>query len=298
MARIQMLMVASQGGSIRDSIQIIEVGKEVAHQYLEAGRELAHAWLDLLEQVEPQPILFLDHWDMLLDLAEKDFATWLVEEVLIRLHRRRRGFRMVIASDRPRDSDRLLAQRVPTEETIGCEVKPLEPRHAQVLMQEQGLTDDTIRTMVLDRVGGNPLLIKLAVDLWREQPDLDLTGLGRELDSRAATRWFLTAICENLGDQRTKNVLERGVVLQHFRLDTLRAVCGLPDLDLAWYTNFVSRSFVQRSVLQPRHEQLYEFQRTVRTVQLSHMWQVDVQGFRALHGKALAWYRSVPGAGG
>jgi hypothetical protein len=292
---IEMLMLAMQGTAIRDSTQVVDVGSELARQYREAGSELAYAWLDLLRHVEATPIVFLDHWDMLLDHAEKGFAAWLVEELLNGMRLRRPSFRAVIASDRPIDADWLLNQRIESEERVTHEVKPLTPEYARTLMEDEGLADASVQAAILDRVDGNPLLIKLAVDLWREQPELDLSGLSRELDSRAATDWLLTRICENLADEWTRKVLQRGVVLQHFTLGTLKAVCELPDMDGDWYERFKSRPFVQRSTHQPSE---HEFQRTVRTVQLGYLWQIDKPRFRHLHGKALSWYSSLPGAEG
>lgn len=286
---IEMLMHAKEGASIRDSKQVAYVGRELARQYREAGSELAYSWLDLLRHVEATPIIFLDHWDMLLDHAKQDFAVWLVEEVLGGIRRRRPGFRVVIASDRPIDADWLLNQRVKMEERLTHEVMPLAPKHARTLMESEGLADATVQATILDRVDGNPLLIRLAVDLWREQPELDLSGLSRRLDSRAATDWLLARICENLADEWTKRVLQRGVVLQHFTLGTLRAVCELPDMDGDWYERFKARPFVQSSAHQPTE---HEFQRTVRTVQLGYLWQIDQPRFRELHGKALQWYSS------
>jgi hypothetical protein len=297
-ADLEVLKYASPGSTIRDSTQIVDTGKEVALQYREAGSELAYTLPDLLGHFQDTPILFLDHWDMLLDKAEERFATWLFEELVVGMRRRRPGFRAVIASDRPKDADWLLNQRLKDRECISHELKPLAPEHARTLMEDEGLADATVQATILDKVDGNPLLVKLAVGLWREQPELDLSGLSRRLDSRAATDWFLKRICENLADGRTKKALERGIVLQHFTLDTLQAVCELPGLDNTWYTRFVSRPFVQRSAHRPSE---HEFQRTVRTVQLGHLWQSNrrgEEGFHYLHGKALRWYRSLPGAEG
>ena len=292
---IEMLMLAKEGASIRDSKQVANVGKELARQYREAGSELAYSWLDLLRHVEATPIVFLDHWDMLLDHSEKDFAVWLFEELLTGIRRRRPGFRVVIASDRPLSADWLLNQRVNREESVTHEVMPLTPEHARTLMEDEGLADAAVQATILDRVDGNPLLIKLAVDLWREQPQLDLSGLSRELDSRAATDWLLARICENLADEWTKRVLQRGVVLQHFTLGALRTVCELPDMDGDWYERFKARPFVQRSAHQPSE---HEFQRTVRTVQLGYLWQNDQLRFHQLHGKALNWYSLLQEARG
>lgn len=291
-ATVKAPILAFRASLIRPT-QNIDLGSEVLVQQLEAGRALANAWFDLIDQVEGRLVLFIDHWERLLDSKRQDFALWLVEDLLSRLHDQRPECRVVIASEHRPRRDQLLRQLVNAGEMVSQQVQPLRADHARTLMEGNGLDDGAVQAQILERFGGNPRLIELAVELWHEQPELELADLEHGWDVRATTNWLLQRICDNLTDESVEETaVTRGVVLQSFRFDTLKEVCDLPDLPASWYENFISRSFVQRVPPRPGGKELNRFHRTVRTVGLGYLWQTNLTGFHELHHKALKWYES------
>jgi hypothetical protein len=199
---------------------------------------------------------------------------------------------VVAGSLRSLESDRLVTNAIPMDEISTVRLEPLSREDATSMMAQAGVTDQEFQDAVFERVGGHPGLIGLAVALWRERPGVDLSRLVDDLDSEAASAWFVGQLIENMKDSRSRKALERGVVLKQWMLEMLTAVSECQDLDPSWYEAFVDYPFVQDS---EKGRRLKKFVELVRRIRLRQIWEQQPTLFRQLHSKALEWYTEADG---
>ncbi len=278
-------IVATGGAAISNPTQtmIVHMEEGLARIELEAARAQTQAWLKLAEHLDVPLVIFIDHWDSLIQRGTTDFRAWLAQDLLLVAHQKLPGLRIVVAGDQPLQEPGL------DDGTINIELSPLSLKYARQLMQTGGLATANLQEAIFNRTGGNPLLLNLAVTLWQETPSPDLTGLVQGLSVRAASEWLLGRISERLVDPRSQLVLERGVVLVSWTRDVLAAVCEDDELDLSWYKDFIAYPFIQDVPGQPGFK---TFIRTVREIQISQLWYNHRQLFYKTHANALKWYTS------
>jgi hypothetical protein len=284
-------ILAVGGSTISDVSQTMDVHAEegLARIELQAARECVRVWLDLAQQLDGLFVVLIDHWDALVERGSADFRAWVAQDLLLTAHRRLPGLRVVIASDRP------LSEPGLDEGTAHVELLPFSPQDARRMMREGGLNAPHIQSTIIERTGGNPLLLNLALTLWQQDPGLDLSDLVRGLSVRAASEWLLGRISERLTDPRSRDVLERGVILMTWTRDVLAAVCERDDLDSPWYQTFTAYPFVQEAPAQPG---LKTFIRTVREIQIGQLWLNHRPLFHQTHANALRWYTEWGGGEG
>jgi hypothetical protein len=282
------LMVSQQnlavgGATIANSPQtmVVHMDEGLARIELEAGRSWTQAFLQLASYLNEPVLLLIDNWDALVQRGSPDLCIWFGQEVLLALHRQVPLFRVVVAGDRPFRESGL------DEGVVNIELPALTSAQAGQLMRQQDLTDDMLITAIYERTEGNPLLINLALTLWQENPDLDLTGLVEGWSVHAASEWLLGRILDNLSEPRSQIAIQRGAILRSWTLDILEAICQRDDFDLDWYRQFALYPFVQEVANRPG---LYTFVRTVREVQIGQLWRNRRRWFHQTHGRALAWY--------
>jgi hypothetical protein len=270
----------------------IQESEARASQYREAQHERARAWLDLAGLQDGNLLVFLDHWDTLRRRVEDDDRAWLVEDLLLGGHRALPSFRAVVASDRPLASDPLITHLVDPKEIVSRQLPPLDDDDALELMRQQGVEDAGLQKVILEHCRGLPALINLAVAAWRERRGLDLDTLAEDLDTETASKWFLGELVAAMNDDRSRLVLQKGVILRQWILDTLSTVCERGDLDLLWLNDFASYPFVQDS---KNHPGFKEFVGLVREIEVAQLWQQQPAEFQRLHRNALNWYRQTDG---
>ena len=275
--------LATAGSTISNVSQsmIVNMEEGLARIELEAARARTRAWLDLAEHLEGAFVILIDHWDALVQRGSPDFRAWMAQDVLLAAHQRSPTLRVVVASEQP------LRETGLDEGVANVELPPLSRKHAGQLMREGGVNDPAIQAAIWERTGGNPLLLNLAITLWRQEPDLDPGGLVQGLSVRAASEWLLGRISERLADPRSRAVLERGVILVTWTRDLLEAVCERDDLDSSWYRLFTAYPFVQDAPGQPG---LKIFIRTVREIQIAQLWRNHRPLFHTTHANAFRWY--------
>lgn len=286
---IKQKMVATAGATISNSPQtiIVEMDKALARLEKKAALEHIQALLELIQHLDEQFIIFIDHWDTLVEHGTKDYQEWLIQDVLLEGHQRlantRVSMRVIVGSDRPLDETDF------NKGIINFELVPLSHEQCQQLMIQLGMEDPKIQDDICNRTGGNPLLISLAVTLWREANAIDLTDLEEDLSVRAASQWLLRRIIMRLSDERTRDILTRGVMLQRWKRDTLEAVFGRQDLDFAWYDNFIKYPFVQDV---PTYRGWKTFIRIIREIQIDQIWRERRPWFYETHKAALNWFKA------
>lgn len=280
--------LAVAGSTISNVSQsmIVNMEEGLARIELEAARAYTRAWLGLAQYLEEPLVILIDHWDSLVQRGSTDFRAWMAQDVLLAAHQRLPGLKVVVASDRP------LREPGLDEGLVNMELPPLSREHAGQLMLEGELETPQVQAAIFERTGGNPLLLNLAITLWQEDPDLDLTDLVQGLSVRAASEWLLGRIGERLADPRSRAVLERGVILIIWTRDVLEAVCERHDLDLSWYRDFTAYPFVQDAPSQPG---LKTFIRSVREIQIGQLWHNHRRLFHKTHANALQWYTDQKG---
>ena len=270
----------------------VYLNQEKGREQLEEGREMARAWCQLLASAKKKPLLFLDHWEMLVEHGSMDFCPWMVEDILIKSHAQNPSLKVVLSSDHPPTADGFFGNVLKKNDYLLHVLEPMDREYALAMLTREGLTNGNLQEFIFERVGGNPLLLMLAVDLWREQPDMDWSGLQRELDEHAYLDWLLGRIRQSMADERSLTALSQGVVLKAWKLDMLKAICNRPDLTPDWYRGFISRSIVQDVWNRSGYKQ---FVRSVREIQLRQLWFQDAQQFHQLHGRALDWFEEKEG---
>jgi hypothetical protein len=260
---------------------IVDLDEGLARIELKAARERVKAWQDLVTLIHEPLLLFMDHWDTLLERGTLNYRLWITEDVLWATRRRCPQLRVILANEQP------LREISLSEGVINFALMPLSAKHAHQLMAESGLSDSDIRDAIYERVGGNPLLLNLAITLWQQSQNYDLADLMQGLSIRAASEWLLRRILERMEDERSRVILERGVILQRWTLETLQQVCARNDLDLYWYENFSRYPFVQDDAMHPDNK---TFIRTVREIQIEQLWRNMRLIFREAHASAFRWY--------
>jgi len=276
---------AQDHASIVDSPQTIHV--HLGQVLVEAARARASAWIRLASESGCPVCLFLDGWDDLRDRAQEEIRAWVIEALLWQGHAALPMLRVVASSDRSLRSEEQGLQPIPVLETDDVELGPLTEAEAISLSAELGLEDPAARQALFRWSGGYPGLIELAVAVCRSHPEREREELTRDFTREAGLDWFLRKLVASLEDEDSKKVLERGVVLRHWVLETLGRVCECEDLDLAWYAQFVENPFVLDADGLPGYKRFADL---VRGVQLPQLWQQQPGLYRALHGRALAWY--------
>jgi hypothetical protein len=283
-------IIARQNAVVTSARQNINLSIDLEQEQLQVRREMAHAWGDLLKTGHGRVVFFGDHWDLLSSQASPGFSTWMVEDLLLRSRKERSiEFKVVLAGDDFPRNEAFFRAASESGDLLLHSLQPLELEDARTLMRAKKIGSEQLQTVIYQKVGGNPLLIGLAADLHRENPTLDWTELEQKLDERAHINWFLDRIAQSLTDERSRLALNRGVVLQRWKLDMLKAVCDCQDMDLKWYSDFASHSFVQDEWKKKGYKQ---FVRSVREVQLRQLWFEDEKQFHQLHHKALDWYEN------
>ena len=240
------------------------------------------AWLDLAKELKDSLVIFIDHWDLLALKGEPVFRRWFLESLLLGASRNLPGFRTVLACDLPFNE--------PGFENGVCarELQPLNQADAQLLLEQTGVDRPELCEALFQRLGGNPLLLKLAGALYCKNPGINLSDLNCNLDVQAATKWLVRGIRANFTDDGSKKALTRGVILDYFNLEMLRSICEIQNLDDDWYDTFSAYPFLVDSLSKSGYK---EFVRTVREIQISWLWSQEQREFKRLHGIALDWYR-------
>lgn len=285
----QNTLIARNNSIINTPKQNINVylNQELGKEQLKEGREMARAWSQLLASAKKKPLLLLDHWEMLTEFGSDDFCPWVLEDFIIKSHAQNPNLKVVLSSDHVPTADLFFSNVLKKEDYHLQGLEPLDKGYSLAMLAQGGLIDGNLQEFIFERVGGNPLLLMLAVDLWREQPDLDWSGLEHELDEHAYLDWLLGRIRQTMADARSLAALSQGVVLRAWKLDMLKAVCDRADLSPEWYRDFISRSIVQDVWNRSGYKQ---FVHSVREIQLRQLWFQDTQQFHDLHGRALRWF--------
>lgn len=288
--RLTQKVEASSGGQISHVTQqaTLNVDRLAWERQIEshAARDQMQALLELCQGYKGTFVIFLDHWDSMLHTTTSEYKDWVVQGVLRRLQKELSGLRAVIAADRPLEDaalDKGVAQ---------LELQPLAPQDAVSLMVTGGLQETQIQSAIFEWTGGNPLLIKLAVELWKLEPTLNLQDLAEGWSVKAASEWLLQRIIERLPDKRSRKVLERGVILRKWTLNDLAHVFSQENLDLQWYNRFTNYPFVEHLTNPPGYK---AFVRTVREIQIAQLWQNKIEAYLGTHSQAYSWYTGQPG---
>jgi hypothetical protein len=284
---IKQEMILKAGATISNSPQTTVVDMDEALARLERGAWFAHtqALLEVAQHANGVIPVFIDHWDSFVERGNSDIRVWFVQDVLL-------GGRQLLAQTEAQlrvfiGSDRLIDDIDDDDAITNVELGPLSYAESQQLMAEGGLEDPRVHASVFDRTAGNPLLINLALTLWREDPEMDLTELVDDLSVRAASKWLLERIIDRLSDKRSQAVLIRGVIPQSWTLDTLAVVCEREDLDFAWFDKFTSYPFVQDA---PVAHGWKSFVRIVREIQIDRIWRERRPWFYQAHRAARDWF--------
>lgn len=284
---IKQIIYAEERSTITHPKQTVELGKEGASIFHDAWHEQARVWIELVKHLDRSLVLRIDNWAALIEYGQDDFRAWIIEGLWLRAHQTLKRFRLVVESTRSVANDRLVTKAIPGDQIATVELEPLNHDNAISLMAGAGVTDPAFQEAAFQRVGGHPGLLSLAAALWKERPGIDLSRLVKDLDTEAASVWFVGELLENMKDPRSRKALARGVVLQQWMLEMLSAVSDLQDLDPSWYEAFVDYPFVQDSE-EGRH--LKKFIELVRRIRLRQIWQQNRPLYQQLHENALEWY--------
>lgn len=280
----------AQIASIINSPQtmVVNMSKERQDAELQAAAQQSEALAELLAHLVDPFVIFIDHWDLLAE-DNPSLCTWMLQDVLFKAHCRQPKVRAAIAGDQPLNSAALATA------VVNFPVKPLTTAESRLLLEQAGITNPETQTLILDRTGGNPQLLNLAVSLWATDSMVELTELAQGLADRAASEWFLDRIVKGLRDKRSQAALMQGVVLRNWTRDTLEAVCQPQEkpFEPIWYRDFTAHSFVQDVAHKPGWK---TFDRIVREIQTSELWRDNHDLFRETHRKAYEWYNSAKGA--
>jgi hypothetical protein len=287
--KVTQIVQASSGGQISNVNQhaALNVDRQAWERQIvvSAARDQMQALLELCQGYEGSFVIFLDHWDSLVKTAAPDYKEWVVQGVLRKLQKQLGSLRAVIAADRP------LEEAALDRGVIQIELQPFAAQDAALLMSTIGLNDPKIQAAVFEWTAGNPLLIQLAVELWKLEPMLDLEDLAEGWSVKAASEWLLQRIIERLPDDRSRKVLERGVILRKWTLNDLAHVFSPEDLDLHWYNEFTTYPFVEHLTRPPGYK---AFVRTVREIQIAQLWQNKTDDYHETHSYAYRWYKGQP----
>jgi len=275
------LIINAYNSKVSDISQNVDYAQFMLQFRLEGARKRIINWLKLAKNVEQRWVIFIDHWDALVELGAPEVYRWVIDDFLCLASQALKGFRTVMASGSLLKDSRLeqVAQQVP--------LTPLGKDDSLNLLIQYEVDDKDVREFIFERTGGNPFLQRLAARLWKERPDLDLRGLDKELPVQAAAAWILNELSSRIKDSRTKTALEQGVVLEWFNRDVLAAVCEAEDFDMSWYSQFTTYPFIESAWKRPGYSQ---FVRLVRRIRIDALWQQNRKLFWKLHSKAHAWY--------
>ena len=280
----------AQIASIINSPQtmVVNVSKERQDAELQAAAQQSEALAELLAHLVDPFVIFIDHWDLLAE-DNPSLCTWMLQDVLFKAHGRQPKVRAAIAGDQPLKPASLATM------VVNVPVKPLTTAESRLVLEQAGITNPETQALIIDRAGGNPQLLNLAVTLWATDPTVELTELAQGLADRAASEWLLDRIVKGLGDKRSQAALMQGVVLRYWTRDTLEAVCQPQEepFEPIWYRDFTAHSFVQDVAHRPGWK---TFDRIVREIQTSELWRDNHDLFRETHRRAYKWYSSAKGA--
>jgi hypothetical protein len=247
----------------------------------DAARERMNLWLTYAKKTAKPWVVFIDHWDSLIEFGSNEAYEWVVSEFLLPASKNLPQFRSLLANSSllPKEGIGEIALQIP--------LNPLLPEHSAILLGWEEVNDPIVRQFILERSGGNPFLIKLAAQLWKERPDLDLSGLEKELPVQAATEWILDQMSQRMHDPRSRSALEHGVVLEWFNRDVLAYVCEAHDFSAEWYADFSRYPFVENVWKRAGRKQ---FVRLVRKIKVNALWQQDIEAYHHLHQNARDWF--------
>jgi hypothetical protein len=276
---------ASGGSQISDISQqsTLNLDRQAWERQVEvsAARDQVQALIELCQKLNMPFVIFLDHWDSLVKIATNDYIDWIIQGLLLKLHKALGSLRIVIAGDKPLD-ETTLAKGV-----VQIELAPFTAPDAASFMQILSLQDQNIQSAIYEWTGGNPLLIQLAVELWKLEPHITLEDLAEGWNVKAASQWLLQRILTRLPDDRSRKVLERGVILRKWTLNDLANVFSQENLDLQWYNDFIKYPFVEHLSRPPGYK---SFIRSVREIQISQLWQNKMKDYLGTHSNAYHWY--------
>src|SRR5574337_34895 len=132
--------VTASGGSVvsrvKQEIDIAVDRKEWERNIeLHAAQDRMQALLELCEEMPRQLVLFVDHWDTFEKDGADDYRMWVMQGVILALHKILPRFRVVLASDRPLEGSGL------AEGVDNYGLSPFSSADASLLMSALGLSE-------------------------------------------------------------------------------------------------------------------------------------------------------------
>ncbi len=171
----------------------------------------------------------------------------------------------------------------------------LDAEAAQAYLQGKGVADPAIAQHVVSKLGGNPLTLRLAAEVF-EKEGVEALEVADGLGSIDIQRQLFRRILHRIHDPEVRKLAHPGLVLRRVTpeliRDVLAAPCGVEVPDLARAEALFNELRREIAVVAPDEGRAVRHRPELRRIMLPLLEQDQPDTVREIHQRAIAYYQS------